>query len=173
MSEQLISTPINNPDSVELNAALSGENTSMVAYGLLTFTRQAAKIKDKVAEKGAEISQYQDKIKHIHDILQLINKYSTEAGLDISQHPDIQEKLEVAKKLGVEFDEKKLKFSPEDRDFLKESLQLTESEFSNHNRMETQKMQMLIQEADRWLTLANTILKNHDRTTKAIIEKIR
>jgi len=174
MTEQLILRSQNLENEINVGSNLIPQkNGSMVAYGLLIFSQQAGKLKNDVSEKGAEISQRQDKIKLIHDVLQSINKLSNEKGLDLSDHPEVQEKLKVAKELGVDFDETRLKFEPEDRDFLKESLQLTEAEFINENKLQTQKMQMLIQEADRWLTLANTLMKNIERTTKSLIDKMK
>jgi len=172
MSEQFFSNSVTIDNNNPIDLHEPSPNTTLALYGLLIFTKQAGKLKDDVAEKGAEISQRQEKIKFIHQILQAINKLSTEEGLDIREHPDIQEKLKVAKELGIDFDENKLQFTPIDRDFLKESLLLTEDELSNDNKMETQKMQKLIQAADHWLTLANLLLKNTERNNKSSIDKL-
>ena len=140
---------------------------------LLIFTKQSGRLKEEVAQKGAEISQRQEKIKFIHSILQAINKLADENGLDISNDAELQEKLKVAKEIGVDFDDTALKFSVVERDFLKESLLLTEEELANENKGEMQQMQKLIQTADHWLTMANLLLKNREKSVKSLIDKIR
>ena len=140
---------------------------------LLIFTKQSGRLKEEVAQKGAEISQRQEKIKFIHSILQAINKLADENGLDISNDAELQEKLKVAKEIGVDFDDTALKFSAVERDFLKESLLSTEDELANENKMEMQQMQKLIQTADHWLTMANLLLKNMEKSVKSLIDKIR
>lgn len=172
MSNQLAPTNFNIEKIDPTNKSVH-EKGAMAIYGLLIFTQQAGKVKNSVSEKAAEITRDNDKIKLIQDILRKISKLSNDKEIDLNQHPEIQEKLKIAKEFGVEFDEKNLKLNFTDQTFLKDSLKAVEDELVSNNKLQTQRMQMLIQEAERWMTLANTLVKNTDRNTRSYIEKIR
>lgn len=144
----------------------------LVECGLEAYTYNSLLIKDKVDNLGAEIAQRQDKIKLLHQILQAINKLSNEKGLDISQQTELQEKLKVAKELGVDISIDRMNYNAQERDFLKESLCMAADDFNNENKLQQQKMNVLSQEADRWLTLANTMLKVTERACKHTVEKL-
>lgn len=140
----------------------------IAAHAIEAYTYNSVLIKDKVDNMAAEIEQRQGKIKLLHEILQAINKLSNENGLDISEQTALQEKLKIAKELGVDIPEDQLTFNAQQRDFLKESLCLAADDFNNENKLHTQKMHVLSQEADRWLMLANTFLKGEERASKRI-----
>lgn len=163
-------------DLENIDIDLQTEETSNYAlgtYGLEMYAYQSAVLKEKVDGIAVEISQRQDKIKLLHQILQAINKLSDENGLDISKHPEVVTKLKIAKELGIDLDETQLKFTLQERDFLKESLHMSAEDFNNENKLQTQKMQVHIQEADRWLMLANTLVKTDERINKRMVEKQR
>jgi hypothetical protein len=174
MSDTKRSLALELEENAEINLQSDEANRyALGTYGLEIYTHQTAILKDKIDGMALEISQRQDRVKLIHEILQSINKLSDENGLDISKQPELTAKLKVAKELGIDLDEGKKKFTTQERDFLKESLHMAAEDFNNENRVQTQKMQVLIQESDRWLMLANSMIKTDERVKKRIIEKMR
>lgn len=149
------------------------EKYALSAYGLEIYTHQSAILKEKVDEIALDISQRQDRIKFLHEVLQAINKLSDENGLDIGKHSEMISRLKIAKEFGIDLDPGQTKYTAQERDFLKESLHMAAEDYNNENKLQTQKMQMLIQESDRWLMLANTMVKTDERIKKRILDKLR
>ncbi|MFI5342982.1 MAG: hypothetical protein ACHQUC_02050 [Chlamydiales bacterium] len=156
-------------DQMELDISTEKKRKSgLGAHALEAYTYNSVLIKEKVDNMAAEIEQRQGKIKLLHEILQAINKLSNENGLDISEQIELQEKLKIAKELGVDIPEDQRTFNTQQRDFLKESLCMAADDFNNENKLQTQKMHVHSQESDRWLTIANTFIKGEERIKKHI-----
>lgn len=174
MGETLRASTLDIDESNEVDLQTEqAKKYALGAYGLEVYTRQAGIIKEKIDKVAAEISQRQERIKLLHQILQGINKLSDENGLDISKHPELMAKLKNAKELGIDINETQTKFSGQERDFLKETLHMAAEDYTNENKVQTQKMQVLIQESDRWLMLANAMVKTDERIKKRIIERMK
>lgn len=174
MSDAPVSAGLEIEDDLGVEMIAEGSDVSDLSkYGIEVYAYQAALIKTRVDKMAAEIAQRQERIKLLHEILQAINKLSDEAGLDLSAHPEVLKKLKIAKDLGIDVADDQLKYTTQERDFLKESLQMGAEDFNNDNKLQTQKMHMQIQEADRWLMLANTMVKTDERIKRRIAEKLR
>ncbi len=172
MSETKMPPKIDLDEDLEIEHAKESARHGLAIYGLEVYTHQTAILKDKIDAMALDISQRQDKVKLVHEILQAINKLSDEKGMDIGKQTELIAKLKVAKELGIDIDPTQTKFTTQERDFLKESLHMAAEDFNNENKLQTQKMQVHIQESDRWLMVANTMVKTEDRIKKRVIDKL-
>ena len=148
------------------------------------YAGHGARIKNDIDLMGAEIQHRQDKIKILYGLIQDINSaIDANNALDISKNPDILEKLKKAQELGVNIplDPKskpdnpilKTKYTTVEKDRLLENIHLLADTMDKDGKSQTQKMQVLMQESDRYLTLANQIMKYEDKPKRSSISGMR
>lgn len=172
MSEQ-----IDIENEIQLDEIISEETQKgkgIVGLGVEIHAYHSAKIKEKVDDMAAEISQRQDRIKLLHEIIQAFNRLTNEKdGIDLTNEPELQKKLEIARQLGVEIPADLQKFTNRESAYIIENLHLSADDFDRENKTQSQKMQVLIQESDRLLMLVNFLLKSDDRTKRGVAENLK
>lgn len=130
------------------------------------YMQRISERKGSFDQLGAEVSQRQEKMKLINDIIAEINTLTDEQhALDITNDVVLQEKLRVAKELGVKIPEGQTKFTPMQRDRLIENLHIASDGWNNENKTQTQKMQIHMNELDRIIMLLTDAQKK-DREAK-------
>jgi hypothetical protein len=158
-------------------------STPVIIEAVKFYAHHGRLAKDKIDNIAAEVSQKQDKIKFIHEIIQEINNSITDSNdLDISKNEKLLEKLRIAKEMGVNIplDAKssdsnilaKKSYSSGERDRLLENLHLSADMIDKEIKQLTQKMQIYIQESDRYLMLANQVLKYENKAKEKSLRGI-
>lgn len=169
MNDTTVSAPIGSGPIV-----LPTRSGSITAEVLKMYLNRGTEMKESIDQMGAEVTQRQDKMRLINDIISEINNLTDEKnGLDLSQQPGLQEKLRVAKELGVNLVEGKLKFNAIERDRLVENLHLAGDSWDKENRSLTQKMEIRIKELDRLMMLLKDVFKYENRPKQAIVAGIK
>lgn len=149
-------------------------NKGMLEIGIEKYTYHTKKIKDEVDQIAAEIEQRQERIKLMHELIQVFNRLNhAETGVDLSNEPEIQKKLDVARKLGVQIPGDQLSFDSRESGYIIENLHLSADDCDRDNKTQAQKMQVLIQESDRLMMLANFLVKSAHRMKRTVLEAMR
>ena len=138
------------------------------------YAFQASEMKNQIDRFAAEISQRQDKMRLINDIIAEVNNLTDEKNsLDIGQHADLLEKLQVARELGVKIKEDQTKFNGIERDRLIENLHLAADSWDKENRHQTQKMEILVKELDRLMIILKDVDRKEDQAKRPMLAGIR
>jgi len=135
------------------------------------------RIKNEMNQIGAESHHRQDKVKFLNGLMQdITDLIDTKETLDISKNLALQDKLNQARSLGVRVpmdpkstDEKpliKTNLTVSERDKLVKSIEISIDEMDKDGKIQMQKMQVLIQESDRYLALAHTTLKDEKESKR-------
>lgn len=132
------------------------------------YAYKATEVKGKIDDLGASVSQRQDRMRLLNDVISSINSLTNENNeLDLTDNDELQNKLAVAVSLGVnipKYDEKKIKFNTLERDRLIENLHLASDGWDKENKNQTQKMEILIKELDRYMMMLKEISKDEKQT---------
>jgi hypothetical protein len=138
------------------------------------YALRATNMKTKIDRLGAETSQRQDKMRLINDLIASINNLTDEKnGLDITKHPDLLSKLQVAKDLGVEINLDKLKLDSVGRDRLVENLHRKGDNWDKENKNQTQQMEIYVKELDRIMMLLKEVQKNENQAKRGATAGIK
>lgn len=155
------------------SAVSSSSSDSGIARSTLArYTYESGLLTARAAEHKAQLTEIDNKIKFLNGLLQDINKLSNEKGLDISKDAGLQEKLKIAKEMGISLDENKFQYSAEARDNLKQTLDLAKGNLTPEMQMKVQELQRLSQLLDQWLTFASNAVKTEDKLIRSSVEKI-
>ena len=146
------------PPLKPLSAALTDD---MVKF----YAVQATKVKNQINVHGAEVSQRHEKMRAINELITEINNATTDNNsLDMTDNEELQEKYNAVVNLGVKLPAGQFKFNSIQRDRLVENLHLTADSWDKENKSQTQKIEILIKELDRYMM----VLKEIDRDEKQI-----
>lgn len=138
------------------------------------YAKEAAKTQNKADKIAAEIRQRQDKLNLINDIISDINNYTNDQnGLDLSAHPDLVEKLRIAKELGINIKDGQTAYSAKERDHLVENLYLSTDGMDKENRHQTQMMEKLLKHTDRLMVIMDDIKKKEEQAIRAMNSGIK
>ncbi|MCE2983609.1 MAG: hypothetical protein LW832_08595 [Parachlamydia sp.] len=147
------------------------------------YAQQGVEAKNKIDQLAAEVNQQQEKIKLAYEIIQELNNLVGDDGsLDLSLHPALQEKLLVAKQMGInipmdptsteENPLAKTKFKNEERERLLQNINLSTDEWDKEVKKLQQKMQIHLDESNRYMTMVMQCMKNEDKAKRACIQGI-
>ena len=162
--------PVNGDIKINVDA----EHIAITPEFMAFYAKRASDTKTKIDKLGSEISQRQDKMRLINDLIAEINNLTdAKQNLDISKHPEIQEKLRVAKELGVKLNLGKTKFDSMERDRLIENLHLQGDSWDKENKNQTQKMDILVKELDRIMMLLKEVQKNENQAKRGATAGIK
>lgn len=154
-------------------------STPVLIDAIKFYAHHGALVKNKVDALAVEIKDKSERMRNVHAIIQEINNLSTDDGtnLNISGNQALLDKLNLAKQHGIQLpmnaDNLKTEFTPAQRDRLIENLHLSADEWDKDIKSHSQKMQVHMQESDRYLMMANQIQKAEERPKKAMIQGIR
>ncbi len=143
-------------------------STPVTIEAVKFYAQQGKEMKSKIDALAAEVKQRQQKIKFAQEIMQELNNSIDGNGkLDISQKPELLEKLRVAKEMGINIPVDKSTFSSDEKDRLMQNLGLSVDAWDKENKQDTQKMQIYLDESNRYLTLATQAMKYEDKPKRA------
>ncbi len=135
------------------------------------YGQRTVETKSKIDQHAAEISQRQDKMRLLNELMAEINNLTTDQNeLDIRNHPDIQEKIDVLRKLGIKIPENKWQFNAVELIRLNENLQLGADNWDKENKSQTQKLERVAQHLGQLMILMKDALRC-TRTTWKTIER--
>lgn len=170
---------LDTPDLIESDIATRWEthgilSTSVSSEVIKLYALHATNTKKNIDELAAEVSKRQDQLRFLNELITEINSLTDENnGLDITDNPALQEKLAVAKELGIKIPEKQMKFNPTQRDRLVENLHLTADNWDKDNKKQTQKMEIFIKDLDRVLMLLKEVQKAEKQPKQAMISGMK
>lgn len=158
-------------------------STPVTIEAVKFYAQQGKEMKSKIDTLAAEVTHRQQKIKFIQEIMQELNNSIDSTGkLDITQKPELLEKLRVAKEMGtsIPMDAKstdshplcKSKFSSDEKDRLIQNLGLSIDTWDKENKQHTQRMQIYLEESNRYLTLATQAMKYEDKPKRNAISSM-
>lgn len=152
---------------------LSVSQPAFTPRTLEVYMARYALVKDQIDQLGAEVYQRQEKMRLIKNIISEINKSTDDKNnLDLTNNPDLQEKLRLAKELGVVIIEGE-KFDPIKRDRLLDNLQRAIEGWAMDNQDQTQKMELLTRELDRYIQMGLDIQRNEKKTAAQTLANIK
>lgn len=132
------------------------------------YANRAMETKNQIDQLAAEIHQRQDKMRFINNLISEINNLTdSNSELDFNQNPEVQEKLRIAKELGVSINVDKLQYNAVERDRLIQNLHLKAEEWDKDNRTQTQKMEIFVKELDRIMMMLKEVQKGEDRPKRS------
>ena len=145
------------------------------------YVQQGLAMKNKIDLLAAEVKQGQQKINFAYGIVQDINNIIAEDGsLDLSKHPELRDKLLVAKQMGINIPMHssstednpvcKTTFTNDERERLVQNINLSTSTWEMDNKQNTQKMQIYLDESNRYLTMVMQCMKYEDKPKRASIQ---
>jgi hypothetical protein len=160
--------------SLTISTMSNGLEPALTPQVMAFYATRAADTKTKIDQLGAEISQRQDKMRFINDLIADINTLTdSKKCLDLSKHPEIQEKLRVAKEMGININVDKVKFNSEERDGLIQNLHLKGKNWDDENKTQTQKMDIYIKELDRVMMLLKEFQKSESQSKRGALAGIK
>lgn len=175
MKDALISSDVlESPINTEMDASLQNKQQNNVIAIKEFYLQCMAETKEKVDRLGAEVTQRQDKMRLLNDVIVEINNLTNEKNeLNISKEIKLQEKIRVLQELGVNIKGDKLQFNAIERDRLLENLHLTCNNWVNENKNQTQKIEILMKELDRVMLLLKEAEKNHHRDIRGMAARVK
>lgn len=144
----------------------TGVTSEMIKF----YAHEAAELKGKIDGLAAEVTHRQDKMRYVNDILAEINNLTDDKNcLNITDHPDLIEKLNILRNdYEVKIPEN-LKFTSNQRDRLVENLHLTADGWDKENKNQTQKMEIFTKVLDRYMMMLKEIQRDEKTTKQHII----
>ncbi|WP_075882738.1 hypothetical protein [Candidatus Protochlamydia sp. W-9] len=152
-------------------------STPVTLEAVVFYASESEKIKKKIDHLAAEVSQKQDRIKFVNEIIQEINNAidPTTGKVDLRNKAEFLEKLNTAKGMGINIpmdsktEHPKAHFNAEERERFLQNLGLSADAWDKENKQHTQKMQMYLDESNRYLTLATQAMKYEDKPKRAAL----
>jgi len=145
------------------------------ALALLVTTERLHKLEADSRRELKELRERQQKVNFLHKLTKTLHAGTSPKGeLDHSKLPkerleDLKEMMREAKRLGVELQEEKLKYTNEERERLLENIRMTVEDFNVQNEMQIQLVTRLTNERYESYQMARSILKplHDDKMNKA------
>lgn len=149
-------------------------STSVLMDAVRFYAYHGKQVKEKIDNLGVDIRELHEKTKNVHTVIQALNNLANDEGVvDLSNNPEIIECLNQAKQDGVNVpmngDQIKTQYSAAERERLIENLHLQSDDWDKEIKNFSQKMQVHIQESERYLMLANQILKYETQAKKTAL----
>lgn len=134
----------------------------------------------KMLEDHAEISQRQEKVRFINNLMIELNDLRDPATdsqkkiLDISQTTaELQEKFRAAREMGVKIPESKLKFDAAECDHLMTNLKRTLDDWKDTNNEGMHKLGKYQQEIDQLMLMLKEAEKTENQSKRSAIQEIK
>jgi hypothetical protein len=153
-------------------------STPVLLDAVKFYAHHGSIVKGKIDGLAVDIRECHEKIKNAHAIIQALNNLAADDGsVNLNGHEDIKQLLQIAKDSGVNIPMKgegiKTEFTYVQRDRLIENLHLSADEWDKETKNYSQKMQVHMQESERYLMLANQVLKYENQPKKSAIAGIK
>lgn len=133
---------------------------SLEALILLINTERLKRLHEQTQTEFKELKKRQDQVSYLHKLMKAINKCTNADGeFDCSKNEEIKNMLVEAKNLGADLDEKKVKYSKDERDRLVENIRMTIEDYNVQNEMQMQTVNRLTNERYESYQMARSILK--------------
>jgi len=145
-------------------------NMTLEQLVLLINFERLENLKNKLNKEFGELTERQDHVHFLHQIIQRINKNCAENGTyDCKNDSEMQGWLQKAKDLGVEIDCSKGSFSKLEKERLVENIKMTVDDFNVKNDLQMQTVNRLTNERYESYQLARSILNplHEDKKNKA------
>lgn len=142
----------------------------------LWYLQRLAESKEKLAQEYAEARQRQSQVHFINEImLEITEKLrdKKEGSLDISQNTAFQEKLHIAREIGIEIDEDKVNFTSRECDYLLKRALLIRDELQLKNTDQMQDIQKRYQESQQMLMIVHDVQKNENQAKQKLTAGIK
>jgi hypothetical protein len=131
-------------------------------------------LRDLLDQHAVELKERQNKIRFVHGIMQEINNLMDEkGGLDISKNPDMQNRLKIAKEMGINILAEKTKFSPHECNRLLDNLNFSVADWEMENNTHLKKIQNLYTESEQSILIVKNTMSSIDRPLRAMISGIK
>lgn len=159
--KEVVSSAVN-----EVGSDNDPNNLSLESLALLINTERLKYLENKIASEFVELKKRQDQITFLHKLIKTINVATDNDELEFSKNQEFKDLLSKAKEYGVEIDDKKFKYSKDERDRLIENIRMTADDLNVLNDMQLQTITRLTNERYESYQLARSIMKPlHDAKT--------
>lgn len=138
---------------------------------LLAFLKQHLdSINGESRKELNELHQRQDKVTLLHKLMQAINSATTDNGsFDCSDDNDLKDMLTKAKDLGVNLQDGKFSFNPQEKDRLLDNIKMTADDFNVQNDMQIKTIERLNYDVHDSYGAAKSIAKELHEIYKGMI----
>jgi len=149
-------------------------STGVMPETIKMYAEFATTIKNKIDNFGAEISQRQDKMRLINEIIAEINQNTSDKNeIDLTNNASLQEKLNKAKELGVKTLDGKMKLKSSEKDRLMENLHLAADSWDKENKNQMQQMEICMKKLDQVMMMAKEIQKCENQPKRSMLAGIK
>lgn len=126
-------------------------------------------LRKKLENHAVEVKDRQNKIKFVHGIMQEMNNYIDEKGaLDLADHPDLQQKLQAAKDMGISIAADQVTFTSFQTTRLIENLNSTLEDWNTDNRTQLINIEHIFKESEQSVLLVKYLLTIYRDAIKAM-----
>jgi hypothetical protein len=133
---------------------------SLEALLLLLTTERLHKLERDSKNELTELKKRQQQVSFLHKLSKALNTAtSTKGELDLSKNQELKDMFAEAKELGVDIDEKKMKYNKDERDRLMDNIRMTIDDLNVQNDMQLQTVTRLTNERYESYQMARSILK--------------
>jgi hypothetical protein len=153
----------------EINPDLP-DQMSLETLVLLINTERLKNLQDSTANEFKELKERQDKVRKLHELLQNINRETSEKGeLSLKNKTELIDGMKQLKDHGISLKDDKLSYSRDERERLIENIKMTIEDLNVQNDMQLQKITRLTNERYESYQMARSILKplHDDKHNKA------
>jgi hypothetical protein len=130
-------------------------------------------LREQLDQHAVILRERQNRIKFVHEIMQEINNKMDEKGtLDISNHPDLQTRLKIAKDMGVNILADQTKFTTHQCNRLMDNLNYTVGDWEMENTTDLKKIQNFYTESEQSIMIAKYTASSIDKPLRSMIANI-
>jgi K+ transporter len=162
-----------NPEDLsvdEINEILDSDEYTLDTLTLIVLTDRLKQLENQTMNEIQDLKKRQEQVRFLHKLLQKINAATNDKGeINLEDNPELQEMLDKAEEMGIEFTIKNGKFNTDQRDYLVENIRMKIDDFNVQNDMQLQTISRLTNERYEMYQMARSILKplHEDRIQKA------
>lgn len=156
-------------DDVDSVSNKESENMSIEALMLMMNTDRIRELEEQMRKELAELKGRQQDVHFLHDLLQAINKTTSDKDkINWEKDKDLKKMLDKARELGVDIPEDKYKFNEKERQRLIENIRMEIDDLNLHNDLQFQTVTRLTNERYESYQLTRAIMKplHEDKVNK-------
>jgi hypothetical protein len=166
------------PHYIEDELAVRLPKHEILSTGIISpvLNLQRVKYQEKHAEITSLYTENKRRLKDLEFIQKLtadINNIITEDGVDFTNYPELQERLNQARELGVTIPEGKVKFTKAEQTRLMQNIDLSSKSLTDMNLFKLKELEKISRELDHISMMIREASKTSHQTNSKIAANIK
>jgi len=147
-------------NAVQDGAPVDTKNLTLEQLVILVNTERVRSLEAKSKAELQELKARYAQVRTLNDLRKLINNVlSADGSVDLTKHPELLEKLNNAKSLGVPVVDGKTQYSKEEADRLLDNVKMTIDDLNVQNDLQMQQVSRLQNDHHESFQLAMSIMR--------------